>query len=309
VRDDGPARPVRGRFAPSPSGLLHLGHAQTMLLCWLQVRALGGALVMRIEDVDSGRTRPGAEQEILRDLAWLGFDWDEGPDVGGPLGPYRQSDCRERYVAARDRLAGRIYPCTCSRKEIRAAAGVDADHRGEVAYPGTCREGPSHPDRDASLRLRVDPGEVGWHDLLLGPMCGEPARLCGDFIVRAKSGDDVYQLACVADDVAQGITHVLRGADLVDSTGRQLLLWRCLADREPLFAHAPLRLDEAGTRLAKSRGSPTIAALRERGDDPRLLLGSLGRQLGLLDSPGEAARPEELLGPFMQRFVGLLRRA
>lgn len=300
---------VRGRFAPSPSGSLHLGHAWTMLLCWLQVRALDGALVMRIEDVDRGRVRAGATEAILRDLEWLGFDWDEGPGVGGPYGSYVQSERSEGYDRALAMLADRTFPCTCSRKQVRRASGVPDEHRGEVAYPGTCRGGLVDPERPASLRIRVEPGSVTWPDLSLGPCRQDPSSVCGDFILRAKNGDYTYQLACVADDVAMGITHVLRGADLVDSTGRQILLWRWLGAEPPLFAHTPLRTDDDGVRLAKRRGSPGLSELRARGDDPRLLLGLLAHELGLLDREGEGVRPEELLDPFRARYAGLMRPA
>ena len=300
---------MRGRFAPSPTGSLHLGHAWTMLLCWLQVRALEGTLILRVEDVDRGRVRPGATENILRDLAWLGFDWDEGPGAGGPCAPYVQSERSELYDQVLGELSGRTYRCTCTRKQVRQAAGVAPDHRGEVAYPGICRQGPSKPGRPASIRIRVEPGEVAWDDLVLGPSRQEPAAVCGDFILRAKNGDYTYQLACVADDVAMGITHVLRGTDLVDSTGRQILLWRWLGAEPPLFAHTPLRTDEAGVRLAKSRGSPGLTELRARGDDPRLLLGRLAFELGLLDGACEAVRPADLLSAFRDRRPGLIRPA
>ncbi|MEE2829710.1 MAG: glutamate--tRNA ligase family protein [Myxococcota bacterium] len=302
---------VRGRFAPSPTGELHLGHAQTMLLCWLQVRSMGGVLVLRIEDVDRGRTRPGAEEGILRDLRWLGFDWDEGPDCGGPLGPYRQTECTERYLACLEQLAHRLFECTCTRKEIRLAAGVMEDHRGELRYPGTCRAAPAAAERsERSIRVRVDEEVLCWDDLWLGPCREDTGQVCGDFILRAKNGDFTYQLACVADDIAEGITHVLRGEDLVDSTGRQILLHRWLgSDAPPLFAHTPLRKDGKGIRLAKSRGSPGLGVLREAGEDPRLLLAELAHGLGLVDEPGLALTPAELIPSFSERMPQLVRSA
>jgi glutamyl-tRNA synthetase len=280
-----------------------------MLLCWLQVRALDGALILRIEDVDRSRVRAGATDGILRDLRWLGFDWDEGPDVGGASGPYAQSERSELYEQTLRRLADRTFACTCTRKQVRRAAGVPPDFRGEVPYLGACRSGASDEGGLASVRVRVEPGEVSWHDLALGPSRQEPASVCGDFILRTKAGDYAYQLACVADDVAMGITHVLRGADLVDSTGRQLLLWRWLDVDPPLFAHTPLRTDASGARLAKSRGSLGLTDLRDRGDDPRLLLGRLAFELGLLDQEGEAVTPAELLPAFAERRPGLIRPA
>jgi glutamyl-tRNA synthetase len=306
-----PRTSVRGRFAPSPTGPLHLGHAQTMLLCWLQVRALGGALVLRIEDVDRGRIRPGAEEQIFRDLAWLGFDWDEGPDVGGDFGPYRQSERADRYAAALEALSDRTFECTCTRKEVRLAAGLVAEAGTEVPYSGTCRLGVADPDRpERAVRVRVDPGQLHWDDLWQGPSAESPAALCGDFILRTKQGDTAYQLACSVDDIAMGITHILRGQDLASSNGRQMLLHRWLdASYSPLFAHTPLRVDDDGVRLAKSRGSVGICDLRDAGEDPKVLLAELALGLGLIDTVGEALVPSDLLSAFVDQMPQLLRRS
>jgi len=294
---------VRGRFAPSPSGALHLGHAQTLLLGWLQVRALGGRFVLRIEDIDTARNRPGATEAIYRDMEWLGFDWDEGPGVGGPAASYLQSERLDLYDRCLERLAERVYPCSCSRKDVREAAA--APHGGELVYPGTCRQGPTRPEAPTSLRSRVPEGQVSWDDLVLGPRSEDPSQICGDFITRSKDHSHVYQLACVADDIAMGITHVLRGEDLVSSTSRQILLYRWLDAEVPLFAHTPLRRDEGGERLAKRRGSPSLGQLREDGEDPALLVGALAHDLGILDSP-ERALPEQLVEAFAATFPGLL---
>ena len=275
------ATPARGRFAPSPTGRLHLGHARTMLLGWLQIRRLGGRFVLRIEDIDASRVRPGSEESILRDLAWLGFDWDEGPDVGGPHGPYRQSDCLDRYADAVARLGDRVFACSCTRQEIRAL--VPSGAGGETAYPGTCRLGPTHPERDCCLRFRVDPEILAWEDRE-GPRTEDPSTVCGDFIVRGKQGP-TYQLACVVDDIEQRMTHVLRGDDIAASTGRQLLLYRALGASPPAFTHVPLLRDSGGKRLAKSRGSAPIESMREAGADPRELLGELAASCGLLPEP------------------------
>lgn len=283
-----------------------------MLLCWLQVRALGGALVLRIEDVYSGRVRAGSEEQILRDLAWLGFDWDEGPDVGGAYGPYRQSEREERYSAALERLEPRTFECTCSRKEIRAATeaedGVIIEPGLEVRYSGTCRRGPLIPQRaERSLRVQADPGELRWNDLWKGPSRETPAQLCGDFILRTKEGDTAYQLACAVDDIEMEITHILRGEDLLSSTGRQMLLHRWLArDYSPSFAHTPLRVGADGVRLAKSRGSVALADLREAGEDPKLLLGELASDLGLGDGEAHRVTPSDLLTTFVEQMPQLL---
>ncbi len=257
-----------------------------MLLCWLQVRSAGGELVLRIEDVDRGRSRAEATANIVEDLAWLGFDWDEYAV---------QSERFSHYEEALEALSGRTYGCTCSRKEIRVAAGVGADHRGEIAYPGTCRHDAARPEGPHSVRARTDGSLVAWVDQVVGPCSERPT----DFIVRAKNGDHVYQLACVADDIAMGITHVLRGADLLDSTGRQLLLYRWLGAEPPTFAHVPLRVDDDGDRLAKSKGSPALTELREQGAQGEDVLGRIAADLGLLPAPAPV-RPDELIDAFVE---------
>ncbi len=296
-------QPARGRFAPSPTGLLHLGHAQTMLMNWLQVRAMGGQLVLRVEDVDGGRCRADADAAIARDLRWLGFDWDEGPDVGGPHAPYRQSERFDRYRAALETLGDRLFACSCTRKELSALATGE----GEQRYPGICRGGATRPERPSSLRVRVDPGLISWCDQVVGPQSEDPSTVCGDFILRTKGGDFAYQLACVVDDIAMGITHVLRGEDLLSSTGRQLLLYGWLGAAPPRFAHVPLRREVDGRRLEKRRGSRAIAAMRDAGEEPRVLLGAVAADLGLLP-PGEAASPHDLLPAFRRVWPGLLGR-
>jgi len=273
-----------------------------MLLAWLQVRALGGVFILRMEDLDASRNRDGADDAILRDLEWLGFDWDEGPRSGRPAPDYVQSQRIALYDQCLEALADRLYRCTCSRKDVREAAG--APHGGELAYPGTCRDGSAREGSLFSLRIRVPDGPVAWDDLWLGTCSDEPASLCGDFIVRGKGGGHVYQLACVADDIAMGITHVLRGADLVASTSRQLLLYRWLGAVPPRFAHAPLLRDDDGQRMAKRRGSQTLTELRDSGVQAEELLGSLAHGLGLLDR-NEPVCPFDLVQPFVTRFPHL----
>lgn len=286
-----------GRFAPSPSGRLHLGHLQTLLLGWLQIRAAGGRFLLRIEDIDPSRTLAGGTDAILRDMEWLGFDWDEGPGVGGPAGSYLQSERLDLYRQACARLGDRVFPCTCSRKEVRRAS---VQHRpsGEWPYPGTCRQAPSHPGADEALRVRVEPQSLGWNDRWRGPCAQDPADVCGDFIVWTKAGWPTYQLAVVVDDIAMGITEVLRGEDLLVSTARQLLLYRWLGAPAPRFTHVPLRVDESGHKLAKSRGSAPLADLRAAGRDPRDVLGEIACDLGLLSQP-TALAPGDLLEPFV----------
>ncbi|MEW5929756.1 MAG: tRNA glutamyl-Q(34) synthetase GluQRS [Gemmatimonadota bacterium] len=294
---------VRGRFAPSPTGRLHLGNARTALLAWLHARAAGGRFVMRVEDLDRGRVRPGYMEAQLDDLRWLGLDWDEGPDVGGPHAPYVQSERQADYAAALARLeaAGLLYPCFCSRKEIAAAASAPHGPADEgPRYPGRCRERPRQPGdegRAAALRFRVAPGAVGFRDLLQGDVAFDPEAETGDFVVRRKDGVAAYQLAVVVDDAAMGITHVVRGADLLPSTARQLLLYRALGLAPPEFLHVPLMLGPDGERLAKRHGAVSLAELREAGVSPVRATGWLASTCALAE-PGEEVEAGGLVGRF-----------
>jgi glutamyl-tRNA synthetase len=294
---------VRGRFAPSPTGRLHLGNARTALLAWLHARAAGGRFVMRVEDLDRGRVRPGYMEAQLDDLRWLGLDWDEGPDVGGPHAPYLQSERRADYEAALGRLdaAGLLYPCFCSRREIAAAASAPHGPADEgPRYPGRCRDRPREPGdegRAAALRFRVAPGAVGFRDLLQGDVAFDPEAETGDFVVRRKDGVAAYQLAVVVDDAAMGITHVVRGADLLPSTARQLLLFRALGLAPPEFLHVPLVLGPDGERLAKRHGAVSLAELRAAGVSPARAVGWLASTCGLAE-PGEEVEAGALVPRF-----------
>ena len=240
----------RGRFAPSPTGLLHLGTARTALLAWRRARQQKGAFFLRIEDLDAPRVVEGAEAALLRDLAWLGIDWDEAPLV--------QSRRLPLYQAALDQLtaSGRAYPCTCSRKEIASIASAPQGDEGPV-YPGVCREAPSHPGRPAAWRFRSenDPG--------------------GDFVMKRADGVFSYQLACAVDDAAMGITEVVRGEDLKPSDLRQSALLKALGHPVPAYLHAPLMLGPDGERLSKRHGSVALAELREQGHSPEMLRAAL----------------------------------
>jgi glutamyl-tRNA synthetase len=296
---------VRGRFAPSPTGELHLGNLRTALLAWLQVRAAGGRFVMRVEDLDRGRVRPGMMEAQLADLRWLGLEWDEGPDVGGGFAPYLQSQRQERYEAALRRLAGQglLYECFCSRRDIAAASSAPHGPAEEgPRYPGSCgalsadalaqRAGSA-----AALRMRVSPGEVCFDDLLFGPVCFTPAEETGDFVVRRKDGIAAYQLAVVVDDAAMEITHVLRGADLLSSTARQLLLYDALDLPPPEWLHVPLLLGPDGERLSKRHGAVTLREVREAGLHPEAVVGWLAASCGLAE-PGEELTAAELIPRF-----------
>lgn len=263
----------RTRYAPSPTGAMHLGHARTALVAWLRARSQGGRIVMRVEDLDPPRVRPGSEASILADHEWLGLDWDEGP--------FRQSERYERYEAALARLRdeGRVFECTCTRKEAQAAA-ASAPHGSQGRYPGTCRAGPRHPNRPAAVRFRLDDGP-GFVDALQGPVEGSG----GDFIVRRSDGLWAYQLAVVVDDHEMGITEVVRGDDLLEATSLQIALYQALGWEPPAWLHVPLVLGADGARLAKRHGAVSVAAYREAGWSRPRLLGLLAESLGLRPTP------------------------
>ena len=271
VRD----RPV-GRYAPSPTGELHLGNLRTALIAWRECRRQGGIFILRIEDIDGPRTVAGAEGRMIDDLRWLGIDWDEGPDVGGPAGPYRQSERSALYQAALDRLAeaGQTYLCTCSRKDLREASAPHDDGSEGPAYPGTCRESDPitqamHP-AGAATRLRLERGErIGFTDRWLGEIDFELGSLCGDFVIRRRDGLWAYQLACTVDDGLMGVTEVVRGRDLLTSTPRQIAILRRLGLPVPAYGHIALVLDESGGKMCKRDGSCSLRALREAGLTPQ----------------------------------------
>lgn len=298
--------PYRGRYAPSPTGPLHLGNARTALLAWLHARAAGGAFVLRVEDLDGPRVRPGMEARILEELRWLGLDWDEGPDVEGPYGPYRQSDLAGRYVAALDRLreAGLAYPCFCSRAEIAAASQAPHGPADDgPRYPGTCR-GLAAAEvarraaaRRPAWRLRVPEGPVRFEDGVHGPVAFDVGATVGDFVILRADGIAAYQLAVAVDDAAMGITDVVRGDDLLASTARQLLVYRALGLAAPRFAHVPLVVGEDGARLAKRHGALSLGELRARGADPRAVAGLLAAASGLA-ADGARLSPGELVPAF-----------
>ena len=283
-----------GRYAPTPSGRLHLGNARTALLAWLWARSLGGRFVMRVEDLDPGRSRAQHERDQLADLRWMGLDWDEGPDVDGPHGPYRQSERGEHYVAALARL--RTFECTCTRKELREA--TFAPHGREPVYPGTCCEGVSCPERPRAVRWHTPAGVVTVDDAVLGHHEEDVAAEVGDFVLRRSDGAWAYQLAVVVDDGAMGITHVLRGADLWTSTARQVLLQRALGLPTPRYAHVPLVLGPDGNKLGKRHGAPELTRLREEGADPQRLVATLARSAGLLAPGIGRVEPRALVADF-----------
>jgi glutamyl-tRNA synthetase len=282
----------RGRLAPSPTGLLHVGHARTFWIAAQRAAARRGVLILRNEDLDSQRCRAEFVDAMIEDLHWLGISWQEGPDCGGPFAPYTQSERRDSYMQAWKRLreVGAIYPCTCSRKDVALSAGAPNDGEDEPIYSGKCRPASSLPGAarlrrrgtdEASVatrtdepvgfnwRFRVPDGEeICFDDLHLGSQRIVAGRDFGDFIVWRRDDVPAYQLAVVVDDAAMGITEVVRGADLLKSTARQILLYRVLGFPIPDFYHCDIVRDDAGLRLAKRHDSLSIRKLREMGSSP-----------------------------------------
>ncbi len=268
----GPGAPgregYRGRFAPSPTGSLHLGAARTAFVAWLRARSLGGTLVLRWDDLDTARIRPGSRESIEADLLWLGLHWD-----GRPVA---QSGRISAYEAAFERLRdlSLVYPCSCSRRDL--AESLSAPHgEEEPLYPGNCRNGPTRGGRPLAWRFRMDrvrPVE----DLLWGPQPG----LRDDFVVRRADGTFSYQFACAFDDLDLGVTEVVRGADLLGSASRQGALAEAWGGREPAWLHLPLLLGPDGTRLSKRHGSVAVSDYRAAGWSPERVLGLLAASLG-----------------------------
>ena len=283
----------RGRFAPSPTGELHLGNARTALLAWLWARAGQGGFVLRVEDIDRPRVKPGMAARQLDELRWLGLDWDGEPVF--------QSERTALYEDALRKLGANVYECFCSRAEIAAAASAPHGDEGP-RYPGTCsgltpeERTERRKTRAPSLRLRVPRGIVRFEDEIAGPQAFDVQSTTGDFVLRRADGIFAYQLAVTVDDGVMGITQVLRGADLLPSTARQILLHRLLGFREPRWAHVPLVLAQSGERLAKRDRALSLSSLRARGAGPREVVAHLARLSGL--APPGSCEPRELLEGF-----------
>ncbi|MCI0705226.1 MAG: tRNA glutamyl-Q(34) synthetase GluQRS [Planctomycetia bacterium] len=285
-----------GRLAPSPTGAQHVGNARTYLVAWLSARSQGGSVRLRIEDIDSPRIKPGAAEQALEDLRWLGLDW-----TGEPV---MQTTRLAEYESALEALKARelVYPCTCTRSDIASAAS--APHAGEeLTYPGTC----SHRCVADALTLAGEGKSFAWRfrvkespaftDLFAGDQRVDLNQVGGDFVVWKSAGTPAYQLAVVVDDAEMGVTEVIRGDDLIPSTPRQLLLYSALGLTAPRFAHIPLVVGEDGRRLAKRHGDSRLSALRDADVKPEALVGLLAWSCGWLDRP-EATSARELLPHF-----------
>jgi glutamyl-Q tRNA(Asp) synthetase len=290
-----PPRPT-ARYAPSPTGYLHLGHVANAVCVWGITRALGGNVLLRLEDHDRGRCRPAYESALLDDLEWLGFV----PDLGSPAefragpSPLRQSDNDDVYGEYVCRLAetAEVYGCDCSRKDLALEGGDAPDI--ETPDAGRCRGRGLAPSPGRGTRLGIEPGEERFLDGWLGEQAQEPARQCGDLLLRDRLGNWTYQFAVVVDDLRQGVDLVIRGDDLLGSTGRQIRLGRLLGRAAPpVFVHHPLIRKASGDKLSKATGDTGVRDLRAAGMDPSEVLGRAAHLIGLLSEP-RAFRPAEL---------------
>lgn len=308
-------RRPRGRYAPTPSGLVHVGNARTALVAWLSVRSRGGSFVWRLEDLDPPRAVEGMAEAALEDLAWLGLDWDEGGGRGGPYAPYEQSARSERYVAALERLAARdlLFPCRRSRKDLRQlAVAPHGPQRGVPPYPSKLRP-PSVADGwlerlltgadEAAVRFKIDDRPVEFVDRVFGAQRERVDESVGDFVLRRRDGLWAYQLAVVVDDLEMGIDDVVRGSDLLASTARQIRLIEALGGTPPAYAHVPLVVNADGDKLSKRDGGLTLRSLRARGVDPRALVGYLAWSLGIASKPSPRS-PGELAESFDWSRIG-----
>ena len=301
----------KGRFAPSPSGRMHLGNLFCALLAWLSARAENGSVLLRIEDLDPDRSKREYIQLLEEDLAFLELDFDEGGSRGGPLGPYSQSERGAYYESLFQKLdeKGLIYPCFCTRAQLHASQAPHGPE-GDPIYSGACR-GLSPREirekeklRSPAMRLKVPQKRITFHDGHYGEISQDLSKECGDFILRRSDGVFAYQLAVAADDAAMGVTQVVRGRDLLFSTPRQLLLYELLELPAPKFFHTPLLLSPDGRRLSKRDGDISLEALMKRGFTGEDIVGRLAFLAGLLDRP-EPVSPRALVPLFSWEKVPL----
>src|SRR5688572_16021097 len=290
------------RLAPSPTGALHLGNARTFLINWLVARREGWRILLRIEDLDGPRVKAGAGEQLIEDLLWLGLDWDEGPVY--------QSARGGTYIAAIDSLLGQglAYYCVCSRREVESAASAPHAEDGAAVYPGTCRgrfasieDARAEAGREPAVRFAVPPGRVvTFDDAFAGRQSFDVSRQLGDFVIAKADGTAAYQLAVVVDDAAAGVTDVVRGDDLIDSTPRQILLYGALGmtDRAPHYCHLPLVVGPDGRRLAKRHGDTRLSYYRGREVPPGRVVALLARWCGIPTDDASGLRPRDLVDSF-----------
>jgi len=290
------------RLAPSPTGALHLGNARTFLVNWLLARQRGWKIILRIEDLDGPRIKRGADRLAIEDLTWLGLDWDEGPIY--------QSPRMDRYRAALDALltARAAYPCICTRKEVDAAASAPHAEDGAAVYPGTCRDRfdslaaarAAAGGREPAIRVDTRGQTIDFTDTFSGPHHFDVEHQLGDFVIAKGDGTPAYQLAVVVDDADMGVTDIVRGDDLIDSTPRQILLYRALglADRIPAYTHLPLVIGPDGRRLAKRHGDTRLASYRDAGVPAGRVLALLASWCGIDFASGGAATAADLVARF-----------
>jgi glutamyl-tRNA synthetase len=288
------------RLAPSPTGALHLGNARTFLVNWLLARQNGWHILLRIEDLDGPRIKRGADAQLMEDLRWLGLNWDQGPT-------FQSSHTNVYHETVEKLLSARLaYPCICSRKEVATSASAPHAEDGAAVYPGTCRdqydsvESAQHVGgRTPAIRFRVPDQSVEFNDRFAGPQQFDPCRELGDFVIAKADRTPAYQLAVVVDDHTMNVTNVVRGDDLLDSTPRQMLLYRALGwERSiPAYWHLPLIVGTDGRRLAKRHGDSRLATYRDRGVEPRRVVSLLARWSGIKDPPAHL-HPADLIASF-----------
>lgn len=298
--NDVPSPPTT-RLAPSPTGALHLGNARTFLVNWLLARRQRWKIVLRIEDIDGPRVKPEASAQLVDDLKWLGLTWDEGP-------VYQSARLPEHRRAVEKLISERkAYPCVCSRKEVELAASAPHADDGAAVYPGTCRDrfdsveqARAQSGREPAIRFRVPAGEITFRDEFCGQQSLDPAERLGDFVIAKSDGTPAYQLAVVVDDAAAGVTAVVRGDDLLDSTPRQILLYRALSLGEllPSYWHLPLVRGGDGKRLAKRHGDTRLSHYRSIGVSPQSVLRLLAGWCGMSFDPHEPVSPDRLVERF-----------
>ncbi len=297
---------IRVRFAPSPTGHLHLGNVRTALFNWLYARKNGGTFVLRLEDTDAARSTEESVRSVLQDLRWLGLHWDEGPETGGAFGPYRQTERYGTYREAADRLLreDKAYPCFCSQEELNAGREAARAAQRTFVYPGTCRhmDAAERARRIASgepysLRLKVPLKTVSFTDLVRGPVSIHTSQF-GDWILTRPDGSPTYNFAVVVDDALMGITHVIRGEDHLSNTPKQIVLYEALDLEPPLFGHLSMILGPDGGKLSKRHGDVSLDAFRSRGFLPEAMVNGLAL-LGWSDPEGrEVLSAEEIVEAF-----------